>query len=101
MTEVCSKHLARSRFALQWQPLRQVERPVQVREPARVVQLVLVPARVVQLAQVRQPVLAQVVQLVLAQVRQPALAQPVRAQQPHSPHQQLQSLCQPELCHLH
>ena len=98
MTEVCSKHLARSRFALQWQLLRLVERPVQVREPAQVVQLALVPvqAQVVQLAQV----LARVAQRVLAQVRQPALAQPVRAQQPHSPHQQLQSQCQPELCHL-
>jgi hypothetical protein len=88
---------------LQWQLLRLVERPVQAREPAQVVQLAQVlvqarePARVLQLAQV----LVRVAQRVLAQVRQPALAQQVRAQQPHSPHQQLQSLCQPELCHLH
>ena len=76
---------------MQWQPLRQVERPVQVQETARVVQLALV------LAQVREP--ARVVQL--ARVAQRVLAQQVRAQQPHSLHQQLQSLCQPELCHLH
>ena len=90
---------------MQWQLLRQVERPVQ----ARVVQLalVLVLAQARESAQVerRAQVLAQaresarVVQL--AQARQPALARQVRAQQPHSPHQQLQSLCQPELCHLH
>ena len=92
---------------MQWQLLRQVERPVQ----ARVVQLALVlvlaqaresaqvERRAQVLAQARQP--ARVVQLALAQARQPALARQVRAQQPHSPHQQLQSLCQPELCHLH
>ena len=102
MTEVCSKHLARSRFALQWQLLRQVERPVQVREPAQVVQLALVLAQARESAQVerRAQVPVRVAQRVLAQVRQPALAQPARAPQPHSPHQQLQSRCQPELCHL-
>ena len=82
---------------MQWQLLRQVERPVQARVVQLALQLALVPARVLQLAQV----LVRVVQLALAQVRQPALAQQVRAQQPHSLHQQLQSLCQPELCHLH
>ena len=49
---------------MQWQLLRQVERPVQARVVQLALQLalVLVPARVLQLAQV----LARVVQLVLA-----------------------------------
>jgi hypothetical protein len=95
--EVCLKHLARSPFALQLQPLRLVERPalaqalvlvlVQAERQVRV----LVPAQAP--VQVEQRVLA--VQLVLAR----ALAK--QAQQPHSPHQQLQSQCQPELCRLH
>jgi hypothetical protein len=112
--------LARSPFALQWQLLRLVVRPVQARAVqlaqvlarVRAVQLaqVLVPAQVVQLAQVL--VLAQVVQQaqVLApaqpvqaqverQARVPALAK--QAPQQHSLHQRLQSQCQPELCHLH
>ena len=91
MTEVCSKHLARSPFALQLQPLRLVERPalaqalvlVQAERQVRV--LVLVPAQAP--VQVEQQVLAR------------ALAK--QAQQPHSPHQQLQSQCRPELCRLH
>ena len=98
MTEVCSKHLARSQFALQLQPPRLDVQPVQVLAP--VVQLAQAQARVQveQLVLVLEPaqqVRAQVVQLV------PEPAQPVRAQQPHSPHQQLQSQCQPELCLLH
>ena len=78
MTEVCSKHLARSQFALQWQLLRLVERPVQ----ARVVQLALVrvPAQVEQRAQA----LARVVQLAQAresaQVERRVQVQPVQAQ---------------------
>jgi hypothetical protein len=89
--------LARSPFALQLQPLRLVVRPVQ----ARAVQLAQVLARVraVQLAQVLVP--AQVVQLVLAVQQVLARALAKQAQQPHSPHQQLQSQCQPELCRLH
>ena len=78
MTEVCSKHLARSQFALQWQLLRQVERPVQARAvqlaqvlvPAQVEQRAQVPARAVQLAQARES----------AQVSQLAQVQPVQAQ---------------------
>jgi hypothetical protein len=77
--------LARSPFALQLQPLRLVVRPVQ--------------ARAVQLAQVLVP--AQGVQLVLAVQQVLARALAKQAQQPHSPHQQLQSQCQPELCRLH
>jgi hypothetical protein len=85
--------LARSPFALQLQLLRLVERPAlaqalvlvqaerQVRVLVRV--LVLVPAQ----AQVEQQVLAR------------ALAK--QALQKHSPHQQLQSQCRPELCRLH
>jgi hypothetical protein len=83
--EVCLKHLARSPFALQLQPLRLVERPALaqalVQAERQVLVLVLVPA------QVEQQVLAR------------ALAK--QTQQPHSPHQQLQSQCQPELCRLH
>jgi len=91
VTEVCSKHLARSPFALQLQLLRLVERPalaqalvlVQAERQVRVLVLVLVEQQ------------APAVQQVLAR----ALAK--QAQQPHSPHQQLQSQCQPELCRLH
>jgi hypothetical protein len=85
--EVCLKHLARSPFALQLQLLRLVERRalaqalVLVQAERQVLVLVLVPA------QVEQQVLAR------------ALAK--QEQQPHSPHQQLQSQCQPELCRLH
>ena len=91
MTEVCLKHLARLPFALQLQPLRLVERPapaqalVQAERQVRVRVLVLVPAQAP--AQVEQQVLAR------------ALAK--QAQQPHSPHQQLQSQCRPEPCRLH
>ena len=78
MTEVCSKHLAQSQFALQWQLLRQVERPVQV----RVVQPVQ--AQVVQLAQVLVPAQVEQRALVPAQVERRALVlaqvQPVQAQ---------------------
>jgi hypothetical protein len=83
--------LARSPFALQLQPLRLVERPalaqalVQAERQVLVLVLVLVPAQAP--VQVEQQVLAR------------ALAK--QAQQPHSPHQQLQSQCQPELCRLH
>jgi hypothetical protein len=91
--EVCLKHLARSPFALQLQPLRLVERPalaqarelVQAERQVLVLVLVLVPAQAP--VQVEQQVLTR------------ALAK--QAQQPHSPHQQLQSQCQPELCRLH
>jgi hypothetical protein len=87
--EVCLKHLARSPFALQLQPLRLVERPAlaqaQAERQVRVLVLVLVPAQAP--VQVEQQVLAR------------ALAK--QTQQPHSPHQQLQSQCQPELCRLH
>ena len=101
VTEVCSKHLARSPFALQLQPPQLVERLVQaqVAQLARVqalvleVELELVLERVAQLA--REQALVQVAQL----AREPK--QPEQAPQPHSPHQQLQSQCQPELCHLH
>jgi hypothetical protein len=87
--------LARSPFALQLQPLRLVERPalaqalvlvlVQAERQVRVLVLVLVPAQAP--VQVEQQVLAR------------ALAK--QAQQPHSPHQQLQSQCRPEPCRLH
>jgi hypothetical protein len=88
--EVCLKHLAWSQFALQLQPLRLVERPalaqalvlVQAERQVLVLVLVLVPAPV----QVEQQVLAR------------ALAKQVL--QKHSPHQQLQSQCQPEPCRL-
>ena len=91
------KHLARLPFALQLQPLRLVERPalalalvlVQAERQVRVLVLVLV----LVLVPVPVPVLA--VQQVLAR----ALAK--QAQQPHSPHQQLQSQCRPEPCRLH
>jgi len=78
--------LARSQFALQWQP------------PRLVVQQVLV--QVVQLAQAQAPVLAQVERRaqVAQLVQEPT--QQAQAQQPHSPHQQPQSQCQPELCRL-
>jgi hypothetical protein len=95
--EVCLKHLARSPFALQLQPLRLVERPALAQA------LVLVQAERQVLAlvqaerQVRVPAQAPV--QVEQQVLTRALAK--QAQQPHSPHQQLQSQCQPELCRLH
>jgi hypothetical protein len=91
--EVCLKHLAWSQFALQLQPLRLVERPALV----RAAQLVLVLVRVRAEQQVL--VLDQAQEQVRAQVEQQARvpAQPV---QQHSPHQQLQSQCQPEPCHL-
>jgi hypothetical protein len=85
--------LARSRFALQLQPLRLVERPalaqalVLVQAERQVLVLVPVPVPAQAPVQVEQKVLAR------------ALAK--QAQQPHSPHQQLQSQCQPELCRLH
>ena len=95
MKEVCLKHLARSQFALQLQPLRLVERPAlaQVLAPVQAERQVrvLVPAQAP--VQVEQRVLA--VQLVLAR----ALAK--QALQKHSPHQQLQSQCRPEPCRLH
>ena len=79
------------------QPLRLVERPalaqaqalvlVQAERQVRVLVLVLVPAQAPAPAQVEQQVLAR------------ALAK--QALQKHSPHQQLQSQCQPELCRLH
>jgi hypothetical protein len=65
------------------QPLRLVERPALAQ--VRVLVLVLVPAQAP--VQVEQQVLAR------------ALAK--QAQQPHSPHQQLQSQCRPEPCRLH
>ena len=75
------------------QPLRLVERPALVRAlaPAQAERQVLVLVLVLVPAQA--PVLA--VQQVLAR----ALAK--QAQQPHSPHQQLQSQCRPEPCRLH
>jgi hypothetical protein len=91
--------LARSPFALQLQPLRLVERPalaqalvlvlVQAERQVLVLVLVLVPVPA------PAPAPVQVEQQVLAR----ALAK--QAQQPHSPHQQLQSQCRPELCRLH
>jgi hypothetical protein len=100
---VCSKHLARSPFALQLQPLRLVERPalaqalvlVLVQAERQVLVLVLVLVLVPVPAPAPVPVPVQVEQQVLAR----ALAK--QAQQPHSPHQQLQSQCRPELCRLH
>jgi hypothetical protein len=91
--EVCLKHLARSPFALQLQPLRLVERPALAQA------LVLVQAE----QQVRVPAQApvQVEQRVLAEQQVLARALAKQEQQPHSPHQQLQSQCQPELCRLH
>jgi hypothetical protein len=91
--EVCLKHLARSPFALQLQPLRLVERPALAQA------LVLVQAE----QQVRVPAQApvQVEQRVLAVQQVLARALAKQEQQPHSPHQQLQSQCQPELCRLH
>ena len=95
-TEVCSKHWARSPFALQLQRLRLDVQPVQ----APVEQLVLV--QVERRAQVRAQVEQLVLELEPAQVQVQAVQQvPAQAQQPHSPHQQLQSQCQPELCRLH
>ena len=79
------------------QPLRLVERPALALAQALVLvqaerQLrVLVPAQAP--VQIEQRVLA--VQQVLAR----ALAK--QALQKHSPHQQLQSQCRPELCRLH
>ena len=99
MKEVCLKHLARSPFALQLQPLRLVERPalaqalVLVQAERQVLVLVLV------LVLVPVPVPAQAPVQVEQQVLARALAK--QTQQPHSPHQQLQSQCQPELCRLH
>ena len=90
VTEVCSKHLARSPFALQLQLLRLDVRPAQVLAPAQAERQVRVLVRVLVPAQT--PV--QVEQQVLAR----ALAK--QALQPHSPHQQLQSQCRPEPCRL-
>jgi hypothetical protein len=93
--------LARSPFALQLQPLRLVERPA------------LAQALVLVLVQAERQVLVLVLVLVLVpvpapapvpvQVEQQVLARALakQAQQPHSPHQQLQSQCRPELCRLH
>ena len=92
-TEVCSKHWARSPFALQLQRLRLDVQPVQ----APVEQLVLVQAQVEQLVLELEPAQVQVQVQAVQQVPEPAQ----QAQQPHSPHQQLQSQCQPELCRLH
>jgi hypothetical protein len=89
--EVCLKHLARSPFALQLQPLRLVER----RALAQALVLVQAERQVLVLVRVRVPAQAPVEQQLLAR----ALAK--QAQQPHSPHQQLQSQCRPELCRLH
>jgi hypothetical protein len=93
--EVCLKHLARSPFALQLQPLRLVERPAL----AQALVLVLVLVQAEQQVQVQAPV--QVEQRVLAVQLVLARALAKQTQQPHSPHQQLQSQCQPELCRLH
>ena len=71
------------------QPLRLVERPALAQA------LVLVQAE----RQVLVPVPAQAPVQVEQQVLARALAK--QEQQPHSPHQQLQSQCQPELCRLH
>jgi hypothetical protein len=95
--EVCLKHLARSPFALQLQPLRLVERPalaqalvlVQAERQVLVLVLVLVPV----------PVPAQAPVQVEQQVLARALAK--QALQKNSPHQQLQSQCRPEPCRLH
>jgi hypothetical protein len=82
---------------VQLQPLRLVERPalaqalVLVRAERQVLVLVLVLVLV--------PVPAQAPVQVEQQVLARALAK--QTQQPHSPHQQLQSQCQPELCRLH
>jgi hypothetical protein len=95
--EVCSKHLARSQFALQLQLLQLVERLVQMQALELV--LVLVQAE----RQVRVLVLVLVPAQAPVQVEQQVLARALakQEQQPHSPHQQLQSQCQPELCRLH
>jgi hypothetical protein len=69
--------LARSPFALQWQLLRLVVRPVQ----ARAVQLaqVLAPAQVVQLAQV-QALVEQLAQVLVPAQPVPAQVQPAQEQ---------------------
>jgi hypothetical protein len=85
--------LARSPFALQLQLLRLVERPALA--PAE--QQVLVQAERQVLARALVPAQAPV--LAVQQVLARALAK--QAQQPHSPHQQLQSQCRPEPCRLH
>ena len=73
------------------QPLRLVERPALAQA------LVLVQAE----RQVR--VLVLVLGLVPAQAERQVLARALakQEQQPHSPHQQLQSQCRPEPCRLH
>jgi hypothetical protein len=76
VTEVCSKHLARSQFALQRQLLRLVEQPVQ----ARAVQLALALAQVEQRAQALARAVQRAQARESAQVVQLAQVQPAQAQ---------------------